>query len=112
MKIISTEFRDQEAISWENLKDFLNKSIYEEGFVVLSDDKQPNYIQMAEIETENGWKWGLEVRLYQSDAIFQHFRRFFNSPEEAIPVFKVIYYDENFDYNEPNWKDVTNEFTE
>ena len=62
MKRINTAYRNEEPISLEDLKDFLQGSIYEEEFIVLIDDKSPDYMQMA----EQGDTFVLEVRLHRA----------------------------------------------
>lgn len=105
MKVISTQFRDDESISWEALELFLQEDIYDEDFLVLSDPARPDYLQIA----DSGDEFVVEIRIYSADGTqFQHLRTFVDVPEDAIDVFKDFYHDIPFVY--PGWEDVSDEF--
>lgn len=105
MKIITTAYRENETISWQDLEHFLQENVYEEDFLVLADTKHPDYVQIAEIDDV----FVLEVRLYMADnQSFQHFRKYIDSVEKSINVFKIFYHDEAMDFDD--WEDVSSEF--
>ncbi|MDO5105601.1 hypothetical protein [Capnocytophaga sp.] len=103
MKRIDTAYRNEEPISLEALKDFLQEGIYEEDFIVLTDDKSPDYMQMA----EQGDTFVLEVRLHTSSG-FRHFRSFWDAAEETTPLFVTFYNNQPLDFEQ--WEEVTQEF--
>ena len=92
-------------ISLEDLKDFLQGSIYEEEFIVLIDDKSPDYMQMA----EQGDTFVLEVRLHKGND-FRHFRSFWDAAEETTSLFVTFYNNQPLDFE--YWEEVTQEFKE
>lgn len=105
MKVISTQLRDDEPISWEALEQFLQEDIYEEDFLVLSDPARPDYLQLAESEDE----FVVEARLYSADGSqFQHLRTFVDFPKDATDIVYDFYHDVPIAYT--GWEDVSDEF--
>lgn len=105
MKVISTEFRDEEPISWEDLELFLQEGIFEEDFLVLSDTSRPDYIQTARLEDN----FVVEIRIYEENQQnFKHLRTFVDVPEDCMDVFKDFYHD--IPYDNPYWEDITDEY--
>ena len=50
MKLVNTQFRTEESLTWDEIKELITTGIYEEDFIVLFDEKSENYVQMAEDE--------------------------------------------------------------
>ncbi|MDO4895976.1 MAG: hypothetical protein Q3971_01330 [Moraxella sp.] len=105
MKLINTAFRENEEISWQDLENLLKEGIYEEEFLVLSDSKHPDYVQIAEINGD----FVVKVRLYMEDnKNFQHFKKHFDAAEDSIDIFKALYHDEALSYDD--WEDISDQF--
>ena len=43
MKIVNTQFRTEEPLTWDEIKELITTGIYEEDFIVLFDKKSKNY---------------------------------------------------------------------
>ena len=103
MKIVNTQFRTDELLTWDEIKELITTGIYEEDFIVLFDEKSENYVQMA--EDEKGFV--VESRVYDEGS-FTHYRTFVEEPEAAIPFFEKYFNDESIDFSA--WENVTDEF--
>ena len=40
MKIVNTQFRTEELLTWDEIKELITTGIYEEDFIVLFDKKK------------------------------------------------------------------------
>jgi len=88
MKIVNTQFRTEEPLTWDEIKELITTGIYEEDFIVLFDKKSENYVQMAEDEQS----FVVESRVYDGGS-FTHYRTFVEEPEAALSFFlKNFYY--------------------
>ena len=96
MKIVNTQIRTEEPLTWDEIKELITTGIYEEDFIVLFDKKSENYVQMAEDEQS----FVVESRVYD--------RTFVEEPEAAIPFFEKYFNDESIDFSA--WENVTAEF--
>ena len=97
MKIVNTQIRTEEPLTWDEIKELITTGIYEEDFIVLFDKKSENYVQMAEDEQS----FVVESRVYD-------YRTFVEEPEAAIPFFEKYFNDESIDFSA--WENVTAEF--
>ena len=44
MKIVNTQFRTEELLTWDEIKELITTGIYEEDFIVLFDKKSKNIV--------------------------------------------------------------------
>ena len=103
MKIVNTQIRTDESLTWDEIKELITTGIYEEDFIVLSDKKSKNYVQMAEYEQS----FLVESRVHDGGN-FTHYRTFVEEPEAAIPFFEKYFNDKSIDFSA--WENVTAEF--
>ena len=40
MKLVNTQFRTEESLTWDEIKELITTGIYEEDFIVLFDEKK------------------------------------------------------------------------
>ena len=85
MKIVNTQFRTEEPLTWDEIKELITTGIYEEDFIVLFDKKTKNYIQMA--EDEKGFV--VESRAYDEGS-FTHYRTFVENQRRLFLFSKSI----------------------
>lgn len=110
MKYVNTNDRVDEKIDFDMLHNLVCYTIYEEQFIVLTDDHTQNFIQMAEI----GQKFIVEYRQYSvvnNLLSYQHYRTFVDEPEQAYVYFTQFYTDTLLVEHEV-WQDVSEEFRE
>lgn len=103
MKLVNTQLRNEEALTWEEVKEIILDGIYAEEFIVLHTKSEKGYIQMA--EDEKGFV--IEIRIYNGEN-FIHYRTFVEELESAILPFESYFDDKEYDYS--FWEDVTEEF--
>ena len=85
MKIVNTQIRTEEPLTWDEIKELITTGIYEEDFIVLFDKKSENYIQMAEDEQS----FVVESRVYDGGN-FTHYRTLWKNQRRLFLSLKSI----------------------
>lgn len=106
MKTVNTGQIFDEALDFDAIQAIIN-ILDDEEFLAISHHQ--NYIQAVYLYDSDNYM--VEIRLYQSETAFTHYRYFCDDKAGVSKLFSQFYHDkidEHYDF--PSWEDVSNEF--